>query len=151
MTIAISPTTVSAAIAALSISGVTLKDIDEIPESAQMLTPLIVPRPNDFITNIKPEAKSFGSNGSELMDVSYSLNYVFCYTEIGSGINAFAPYSGLLSMLILIINTILNNDKVNGLVDIQLESIGDIGSVEDFAGNKFWGCNFSLRCLEFAQ
>ena len=53
MTIALHPLTVSASIAALSISGVTIKDVDEIPDSAAMLCPLIVPRPNDFITNIQ--------------------------------------------------------------------------------------------------
>lgn len=151
MTISVSPVTVADSISKLSISGVTIKDINEIPESAQLLCPLIVPRPNEFVTNIKAEKQSFGANGGALLNFSYSLNYAFLYTEIGGGINAYAPYEGLLQKLELILETILGNDTLTGLVDMELESIGDIGSITDPAGNQFWGCHFSLRCLEFAQ
>jgi len=151
VTIALNPLTVATSIAGLSISGVTIKNIDQIPESARLLTPLIVPVPNGFITSVKPEMMSYGSNGSPKIDCTYSLNYAFLYAEIGSGINAFAPYEGLLTKLELILETILGNDTVNGLVDMQLENIGDIGTIEDPAGGKYWGCNFTLRCLEHAQ
>ena len=150
MTIALNPTTVSASIAALSISGVTIKDIDEVPDSANMLCPLVVPVA-DFMTNATPQNQSFGSNGTPKIDFTYTLNYAFLYAEMGSGINAYAPYQGLLQKFELILETILANDAINGLVDMKLESMSNIGAIEDPAGNQFWGLNFSLTCLEYAQ
>jgi len=150
MTIALNPVTVAASIAALSVSGVTIKDIDEIPDSANMLCPLVVPMSN-FITNITPQTQSFGSNGGAKIDFSYSLNYGFLYAEIGSGINGYAPYAGLMQKLELILETILGNDAISGLVDMKLESLSEVGTIEDPAGNQFWGVTFSLRCLEYAQ
>lgn len=150
MTIALNPVTVAASIAGLSISGVTIKDIDEIPESASMLCPLIIPA-TDFITNTRPVNQSFGSNGTPKIDFTYTLNYLFLYADAGSGINAFAPYSGIMSKLELILETILANDAINGLVDMKLESVSNVGVIQDPAGNQFWGLSFSLACLEYAQ
>jgi hypothetical protein len=151
MTIVISPTTVSAAIAGLSITGVTIKDIDEMPDSVNMLTPLIVPQPNNFISAVRPQRQSFGSGGTQKMDFTYSLNYQFIHSPVGSGINAFAPYNDVITKLVSIINTILNNDTVNGLVDMGLQEIGQVGIITDPAGDQYWGCLFSVICLEHAQ
>lgn len=150
MTIALNPTTVSASIAALSITGVTIKDIDAIPDSAQNLCPVIIPQ-TEFITDIQPERKSFGSGGAEKIDFQYTLNYWFLFCEVGSGINAFAPYEGLIQKLDLILETILTNDTVSGLVDLQLQNIGRIGTIQDASENMYWGCSFSVRCLEYAE
>ena len=81
MTIALSPVTVAASIAALSVSGVTIKDIDEIPDSANMLCPLVVPMSN-FITNITPQTQSFGSNGGAKVDFSSTLTNGCVYAEM---------------------------------------------------------------------
>ena len=151
MTIALHPLTVSASIAALSISGVTIKDVDEIPDSAAMLCPLIVPRPNDFITNIQAVRQSFGGGGTARIDFTYTLNYAFLFCEAGSGQGAFAPYDGLLTKLVTILETMLTNDDISGAVDMTLESIGEIGVISDPSNNSFWGVHFSIRCLEHAQ
>jgi hypothetical protein len=151
MTLAINPDVVAASIANLSISGVTIKDIDEIPDSVSLQCPLIIPQPNGFITAIESTSQSFGSLGDQASDFEYTLNYVFLFAEIGSGISAFTPYEPMIQKLVLIIEEILNNDVVTGLVDMKLESISNIGSIDDPAGNQFWGAFFSLRCLEFAK
>ena len=151
MTIALHPLTVSASIAALSISGVTIKDVDEIPDSAAMLCPLIVPRPNDFITNIQAVRQSFGGGGTARIDFTYTLNYAFLFCEAGSGQGAFAPYDGLLEKLVTILETMLTNDDISGAVDMQVDNIGEIGVISDPSNKNFWGVHFSLRCLEHAQ
>ena len=151
MTITVNPVAVAASIANLTISGVTLKDIDEIPDSGAMQCPVILPQPNDFITTIQNTRVSFGSMGNEAENFEYNLNYVFLYTDSGSGQGAFADYSGLITKLTLIINTILNNDVVSGLVDMELESISGIGQIEDPSGNPYWGAFFTLKCLEYGK
>lgn len=151
MSIAVNLKTVASSIAGLTFSGINTRDIDEIPDSALMLTPLLIPRPNEFVTDIKPEAKSFGFNGTQKLDLGYTLNYVYLHAEIGSGIGAFEIYNGLMTNLVTILEKILNNDVVTGAVDMQLEKIGGIGTIDDPAGNQYWGVMFSFRVLEHGQ
>lgn len=151
MSIAISPLTVADSISHLSVSGVTIRDVDEIPDSVDMIYPIVFPQPSGFITAVQPETMSFGSNGTQKENFNYSLHYVFLFAPIGSDVNAFAPYTPMLTKLDLIVEAILNNDAVTGLVDMQLESIEGIGAIDDPSGNPYWGALFSLRCLEYAQ
>jgi len=76
---------------------------------------------------------------------------VALFAELGSGISQTAPYKPLVDMLEVIWETIITNDTVTGLVDMELNAVEGLGEVEDPSGNKYWGALFSLRCLEYAQ
>src|SRR5688500_9661643 len=119
MTVTSAFSTITNSIAALSISGVSIKDIDEIPQSGNMLLPILFPRPNDFVTDFSQAFRSFGSGGTAKIDFEYNLNYVFLLAEAGSGIGALAIYSGLITKLSAILVAIASNDAVSGLVDLQ--------------------------------
>jgi hypothetical protein len=151
MTVAVNLATVADSISKLSVSGITIKDIDQIPESAEMLCPLLIPQPNGFITDIRPTFETFGSNGAAKMNLEYTLNYVFLHSQIGSGINTYASYSDLIADMVLIIVSIMSNDVITGLVDIRLQSIGNIGVIPDPADNEYWGIQFSFRVMEYVQ
>jgi hypothetical protein len=151
MTVTCAVNTVAASIAGLTISGVTIKDITAIPDNAQMLCPILIPQPNNYMTGTAMTFESFGSNGAAKMNLEYDLNYVFLYCEVGSGINSFAPFSGLMTKLAAILVVIFSNDKISGLVDMSLNTVGNIGVITDPSGNEYWGVLFSLHCLEFAQ
>jgi len=69
--------TVADSISNLSVSGVTIKDIDQIPESAAMLCPLLIPKPDNFVTDLSVSFEPFGTNGSAKIKTNYTLNYVF--------------------------------------------------------------------------
>lgn len=143
--------TVAASIAGLSISGVTIKGIDAIPDSAAMLCPLLLPQPNEFVSGLTFSRETYGSMGSAKMNTSYTLNYVYLHCEAGSGLSTYSVYSGIISKLELILESIDTNDTINGAVDITIESIGNIGVINDPAGNEYWGLLFSLRVLEHTQ
>lgn len=151
MTVSIGLATVADSISNLSISGVTIKDIDQIPDSAAMLCPLLIPQPNGFVSDINPEFQSFGSNAAQKMDLSYTLNYLYLHAEVGSGINSYLIYSGLITKLIAIIAAIMSNDKITGLVDMKLQSVSQIGVITDPSGAEFWGIQFSFRVLEYVN
>jgi hypothetical protein len=151
MTITSAFSTVTNSIAALSISGVTIKDIDEIPQSAQLLGPVLIPQPNDFVTEFTQTFQSFGSNGTAKVDFGYTLNYVYLHCEAGSGISSFDIYAGLITNLSAIVVAIASNDAVSGLVDLKIASISNIGVIEDPSGNQYWGVLLGLRVLEFGQ
>jgi len=143
--------TVADSISNLSVSGVTIKDIDQIPESAAMLCPLLIPQPDNFVTDLSVSFETFGSNGSAKINTNYTLNYVFLFCEVGSGLGAFAAFSGLVAKLSAILVAINSNDAITGAVDVKINSIGNIGVITDPAGNEFWGLMFSLRVLEYSQ
>jgi hypothetical protein len=150
MTIASTISTVTDSIAGLIISGVTIKDIDQIPEAARLLTPLIIPQPNNFVTDLSVTFETFGSNGSAKINTNYTLNYVFLFCEVG-GLSAFAAFSGLIEKLSAILVAIDSNDAISGAVDVKINSIGNLGVITDPAGVEFWGLEFSLRVLEYTQ
>jgi hypothetical protein len=151
MTVTVSIATVANSIAGLSISGVNVKDIDEIPDSASMLCPVLIPQPNNFVSNTAFTFETFGSNGAAKMNLEYDLNYVFLYANAGTGVNAFAPYEGLISKLTTILVAIFSNDAITGAVDVKLGSVGDVGIITDPAGNEYWGVLFTLHVLEYVQ
>lgn len=151
MTVSIGFSTVTGSIAALSISGVTIKDIDEIPEDVAMLTPILFPQPAGFITDIAPEFVSFGSNGAAKMDLTYTLNYVYLHAPVGSGINALAPYAGMIMKLANIFVEIMSNDAITGAVDVRLGSLPNLGVVTAPNDEDYWGALITLRILEHIQ
>ncbi len=151
MTITVSFSTVADSISNLSISGVTIKDINQIPDSASMLCPLLIPQPNGFVSEITPTFETFGSNGTPKINMMYTLNYVFLHSEVGSGISAFDGYSDLMAKLELIFEAILSNDVVTGAVDFKLQSVSNVGVITDPAGLDYWGVLLSFRVLEYSQ
>lgn len=151
MTITSTISTVADSIAGLTISGVTIKDIDQIPDSARLLCPLLIPQPDNFVTDISVSFETFGSNGGAKINTNYTLNYVFLFCEVGSGLGAFAAFSGLMTKLSAILVAIDSNDAITGAVDMKLNSIGNIGVITDPAGVEYWGLQFSIRLLEFTQ
>jgi len=151
MTITIGFSTVANSIAALSISGVKVLDIDEITTSGSMICPVLFPQPDNFVTNMAVERMSVGSGGTALMNMTYNLNYVYLHAEVGSGLSAFEIYTGLITNLALIIKTLLQNDNITGAVDMEVNDIGELGVITDPAGNNYFGVLFSLSILEFIQ
>jgi hypothetical protein len=151
MTVTCSVNTVASSIAALSVSGVTIKDIDKIPDSAKLLCPVLIPQPNDYMSNTLMSFESFGSNGTAKMDLEYDLNYVYLHCEAGSGVNAFAPFSSLMTKLAAILVVIFSNDAITGLVDMKLNSVSNVGIINDPAGNSYWGVLVSLHVKEYSQ
>ena len=150
MTITSAISTVADSIAGLTVSGVTVKDIDQIPDTARMLCPLLIPKPDNFVTDLSVSFETFGSNGGAKINTNYTLNYVFLFCEVG-GMRAFAAFSGLVSKLSTILVAINSNDAITGAVDMKINSIGNIGVITDPAGVEYWGLEFSLRVLEYTQ
>jgi hypothetical protein len=151
MTITSTISTVADSIAGLTLSGVTIKDIDQIPDAARMLCPLIIPNPANFVTDVSISFETYGSNGGAKINTNYTLNYMFLFCEVSSGLGAFAAYSGLIAKLSAILVLINTNDAITGAVDVKINSIGNIGTITDPAGNDFWGLEFSLKVLEYSQ
>ena len=144
--------TVADSISKLSVTGVTIKDLDGIPEEVSVRDcPVLFPNPDGFITNARVIRRSAGSATDASKDVYYTLNYIFLYSPVGQGRGLFQVFPQLVTKAAAIMDTIISNDTITGLVDITPRINGEIGVVEDTAGSKFFGCMFAFDVVEFVN
>ena len=147
---AIALATVADSIAALTVSGVTLKDVDNIPEDVTGMGPLIIPAPN-YLTNFTMERMSFGGGSSAEMDVKYTLNYRLLFAPVGAGRGFIGVVDVMVDKLALFLDAILAIDTISGCEDITPSGVSNFGVVTDPAGNQYFGCDISLDVLEFTD
>ena len=143
---------VADSISKLTVTGVTLKDLNEIPTSVSARDcPILYPRPDGFISGFDPERMSMGSGSGAQLNVTYSLNYRFLFAKIGTERGLFALYPTFIAKIVLIADRMLVSDSITGLVDLQMIDIGEVGPVSDPMGNMFHGCDISFEVLEFVN
>lgn len=137
------------AISNISISGVTVKDRDQIGVSYQNSPNVLIPNPNgSFISGFTMRFDALMQGTNAPMTVGYTLNYRFLGTTIGSMETFTGAYSDVVSKLILIINAILATPApYSGRIEMTLGDVS-IGAKEDPAGNMFHGADFSLNIVE---
>ena len=83
---AIGIATIANAIAALSVTGLSIKDIDEIPPQADQSISTLIPLP-DYMTDFEVEIDSFGGGSTAKMTVWYTLGYRLLYKPVGAGLD----------------------------------------------------------------
>jgi len=152
MTIAVHFVTVARSISNLSIAGINVRDLDEIPVDASKILPVLFPIPNGFITDVVPERMTMGGGGTAKIDLSYTMNYRFLKSIAGANLENLSIYSDLIEDLAAITVAILGNDDITGAVDMELQGVSNMGPLTDPAGTgAYIGLDIALRVLEFAQ
>ena len=141
--------TIAHSIAALSVSGVTLHDIHDIPPDCTRLVPCLIPEPLNYVTNYTSSRDSFGPSSTAQKTVEYDLNYTYLFAEIGSGRTGLDFYDDMVAKFEAILDVIHDNDTLSGVVDIMPQGAVDFGPVPDPAGNQYLGCRLVLHCIEF--
>ena len=148
MTVSLNLANIANAISDLSISGVTVKDKDEIVGNWTPLPNVLYPQPEGWITGFGIDYVTVMQGASAKMDISYTLNYRFLGVQVGD-ISIFpASYSALVDKLILIINAIIGMDApYAGSVEMKISGV-EIGPRTDPAGNNYFGADFALNIVE---
>lgn len=142
-------TTVTNAIEALSISGVTILDVDEIPDTMGLDNHVLAPMPAGFISDIE---LTRDEQSAQWLTLKYTLHYRYYHVRIQGGIGGlFAAYSGLITNCAAILLAFGNDATLSGAVDNQEPQITDIGPVSDPAGNAYHGFDISLRITQFLE
>ena len=135
----------------LSVVGVTIGDIDNIPpDVSQVRRQYLFPEPDGFITDFAAQRDSFGPNNIALQTVTYTLNYTYCHCPLGTGRTGLDEYDGMLTKVGLIIDAILDNVITTG-VDVYFPEIVEFGSVPDPSGNVYLGCRLAIQIKEFVH
>ncbi len=145
--------TVCNSIAELTVAGVDIKDLDEIPESLdQMDAPVIIPKPDGFISTLTYTRQSLGTGDVAAIDIGYVLTYRMLHSAIGEGMDGvFETYPDLVAKASLFLDTIIANDTITGAVDIQPLTIANFDPVQDPFGNWFHGCDIGIQVTEFVN
>jgi hypothetical protein len=138
--------TVANSIESLSISGVTVADVDEISASIGQGLTILAPRPDDFISNLTITPAEISA---QQLDVNYDLNYVYYHCAIGGAL--IDVYSAMLAKIALIIKAFAQNETLTGAMDNGLPTITHIGPVQDPAGNVYHGCDITIHILQFLE
>jgi hypothetical protein len=149
MALAIS--TITNAIAALSISGVTIKDIDELPVALRNRElPLLIPDPNGLVTNFASTIDSMGQGTDRKWTIAYNLNYVLISAQVGQGRTAtIEGYGTLVNNIATVLDAIYSTTTITGALDF-VPTISDSFFMED-GGANFHAVRIALTVSEFVN
>lgn len=136
------------AISQISITGVTVKDKDQLSASWVVLPNVLYPNDEAWITNFELDYQTVMRDADAAVNVGYTLNYRFLGTQVGD-IGTFpAAYSDLIDKFVAITNALeAVPAPYSGRVQMQVADIS-IGPKIDPAGNQFFGIDFALQITE---
>ena len=142
--------TVANSIAALSVTGLTIKDIDEIPPKVDIRAPTLIPLP-DYVTDFDVDLDSFGGGSTAKMTVTYTLGYRMCYKPAGSGRDDLEYYDDMIKLVADFLDAVLAIETLTGAIDIMPLEVVNMGLVNDPADNSYVGCDIRLMVQEFVN
>ncbi len=148
MTISLNLANIADAISQISISGVTVKDKDQIAGSWVSTPNVLYPNPDGWITGFTINYQAITRGAAAPANIRYTLNYRFLGVQVGDMATFPVSYSALVDKVIAIINAIYAVDApYNGSVDMFVDNI-ELGPMTDPAGNQYFGADFALSVEE---
>lgn len=134
----------------LSARGINSFASDDIPVNAIASCPAFVPKAQGFIANLLPARQSYGVSGAEAMDLEYDMTWQYLHAPVGT-VLTFVSFQDMLDNISYIVQQILDNDMPDGSIDMKLNGIPVVGVIPDAANNQYFGAEFSLHILEYAN
>ena len=143
--------TIADSITNIVVSGLTIKDINQIPTSViQRDCPLMIPSPEDYVSNFTVQVDSFGTGSQRKMTLTYQLNYILVFAEVGIGrTNVLDAYSGMLTKACAFLDAFYALDNLTGAVDFDAE-LGN-PSITEISGKSFHSIDIRLIVKEFVN
>ena len=139
---------VATAIAALEIEGVTVKDLDQIPNTIEdRELPVLAPSSHEpaFLTDWEQEQISLARN----RQTSYTLNYKLFQVPAGKERGLMKTYPGMVETAEAVADAFMALTNVPGCKYLTLSAMPQFGPVVDASGKLFHGAVISLRVTEF--
>jgi len=148
MTVSLNLANVATAISNISVSGVTVKNKDEVAGSWTSKPNVLFPNPENWVTGFGMTWDAMLQNASAPMTINYTLNYRFLGVAVGDISAMPVSYSALVDKLILIINAIISTPApYSGRIEMKIGDVS-IGPKIDPAGNNFYGADFAVNISE---
>jgi hypothetical protein len=150
MTFALKLAQVADAISNISVSGVTVKDIDQMAGSWVATPNVFYPNVNaPWVTDFRFDWQSVLRGSNAPVNVYYNLHYRFLSVQVGDLAIQPTAFNNLITKMIGIINALEGvSTLLSGSVTMEITAISNILRLEDLAGNLFSGCDFTLSIME---
>lgn len=140
--------TVADSISKISVTGLILKDIDEIPSALEGRDcPLLFLDPDNPITFNELTFESFGTSQAK-KNATYTLNYLLVYGLAGAGrTNKLESIAGMIGLAADVVEEVVGLQTLAGAVEWNA-SIGDT-SVLNWNGKSFDSVQIKISITEF--
>jgi hypothetical protein len=150
MTVSLNMANIVDAIAAVSITGVTIKDVDQVAGSFLGQSSILYPNiDGPFVTNFRPEYKAITRGAAAPVNALYTLNYRYLYVAVGDIAILPKAYSDCFTKLIAILNALMAVDApYSGGVDMFIQDVTDLHPLPDPVGNMFYSFDIALAVEE---
>lgn len=139
---------IDAAISALTLPGITLKGLAEMPIALTARDcPLLGPSAYEpaWVTDWEALRVSLQGNHRN----AYTLNYTYYQAPVGTDRGLFYRYPDMLTNVAAIATALEALPRVNGCQSLELLALPQFGPVHDASGQLFIGATFALRVIEF--
>jgi hypothetical protein len=145
---ALNTQTIATAIAGISLSGLTILDLNEIPVVvAGRQCPILYPAPDGFIGGMALTRNSFGGSDA-YWSCTKTIRYIYLQAPIGAMRSlSFSNHTEMISNLDALIELVVELD-VSTAFDIVGVGTGAFGAIPDPAGNLFHGFELSISVRE---
>jgi hypothetical protein len=145
----LSSSTIATGIAALSISGVTVKNVTAIPEFVNNDSlPILFPNPEGWILggNSIPGPLTMGPVSSRYWEFDRTFDYVFLYAPAGGNLGMLDKIAGMAGKLDLIMTALTTLDLAD--VDVMSVNCTAFGALGDPNKTQFYGCHVQITLRE---
>lgn len=148
MTVSLYLANIANSISQIAITGVTVKDKDEMAGAYTGTPNVLYPRPEDWISNFRIQFDTVMQGATAPMTIFYTLNYRFLGTAIGDISTFPIGYSDLVDKLVLILNALIAVPApYSGKVELIVSGV-TIRPLPDPAGNMYFGADIALDISE---
>lgn len=148
MTFSLYLANIADAISSITISGVTVKDKDQLSGAWLSLPNVLYPNPDNWISGFAIKYDALMQGASAPLTVTYTLNYRFLGVQVGDMATFPVSYSALVDKVVAIINAIeAVYAPYSGRVEMILGGVS-IGARTDPAGNSYFGADIALNISE---
>jgi hypothetical protein len=146
---------IATAIAALSVSGVTMKDITGIPKAVKAADcPIFFPHPDDWMLGTQSVQDTQWVGQATVFDATRRFRYIYLH-DVSIAANPISSiYAAMAAKVDLIYSAIATMNTSAGVLTVESISISQFGEiVAPAAGtstirNVFYGCFFEIQILE---
>jgi hypothetical protein len=139
---------ITAAIASINVTGVTIRDTNNWSVAYPLAPNVLYPNPEGFLTNFSLQYQSFTRGASALVDVRYTLNYRFLGSAIGDNATIVTGWSDMIDKLTSIIAKMIEvTAPYDGRVDMEVAEV-TVGARADPAGNMYHGADIAMTVTE---
>lgn len=142
---AIGLVTIADSISNISVSGLTIKDIDQIPQViTQRDCPMLMPDPDNYIGfSIAPDVLS-----KTKWTIHYKLNYILVHSVVGAGrTTVLDNYSAMITKVMAVIDAVIGLTSLTGAVDWDATA-GD-PFILDWNNTQYNACRIVINAVEF--